>query len=145
MVSVKRIMKTIIRTNMCMLYRPNGEILVQERRKCDWPGLTFPGGHVEPGEGEEEACRREMREETGLSPVSLECLGDFVWDWEEVHRARLFRSSSWTGALSGSREGEVFWCPVESLRDYPFSGDFEKILIRMCEGLPFEERIRRVL
>lgn len=138
-------MKRVIKTNMCMLYRPSGEILVQKRTKGDWPGLTFPGGHVEPGEGEEDSCRREMREETGLSPVSLERLGDFVWDWEEIHRARLFRSDRWEGELHGSNEGRVFWCPVENLKEHPFSDDFDKILLRMCEGLPFEEMVRRIL
>lgn len=138
-------MKVIIKTNMCMLYRASGEILVQSRTKADWPGLTFPGGHVELGEREEDSCRREMREETGLSPVALECLGDFVWDWEAIHRARLFRSDRWEGELHGSGEGLVFWCPVERLREHPFSDDFDKILLRMCKGLPFEDRVRRVL
>jgi len=26
------------------------KILVQDRVNKDWPGVTFPGGHVEPGE-----------------------------------------------------------------------------------------------
>ncbi len=138
-------MKVVIKTNMCMLYRASGEILVQSRTKADWPGLTFPGGHVELGEREEDSCCREMREETGLSPVALECLGDFVWDWEAIHRARLFRSDRWEGELHGSGEGLVFWCPVERLREHPFSDDFDKILLRMCKGLPFEDRVRRIL
>ena len=36
-------------TNMCLIYHDD-MILVQERTKKDWPGLTFPGGHVEKGE-----------------------------------------------------------------------------------------------
>ena len=37
-------------TNMCMLRRSDGMVLVQNRRDPNWGGLTFPGGHVEPGE-----------------------------------------------------------------------------------------------
>lgn len=37
-------------TNMCMVYDGRGNILVQDRKDPGWPGLTFPGGHVEPGE-----------------------------------------------------------------------------------------------
>ena len=33
-------------TNMCLIYKDN-QILVQERTKSDWPGITLPGGHVE--------------------------------------------------------------------------------------------------
>ena len=36
-------------TNMCMVYDGN-QILVQDRMNPDWPGITFPGGHIEPKE-----------------------------------------------------------------------------------------------
>lgn len=41
--------KTIF-TNMCMVYDDNGNVLVQNRLNPDWPGITFPGGHVDAGE-----------------------------------------------------------------------------------------------
>ena len=34
-------------TNMCMICDGHGNVLVQDRRNPDWPGVTFPGGHVE--------------------------------------------------------------------------------------------------
>lgn len=38
-------------TMMVMIENELGEILVQDRKKKDWPGWTFPGGHVETNEG----------------------------------------------------------------------------------------------
>lgn len=41
--------------NMCMITDGDGRVLVQERLSKPsnpWSGLTFPGGHVEPGEME---------------------------------------------------------------------------------------------
>ena len=38
-----------ILTNICLVYKDN-KILVIDRKKKDWPGLTFPGGHVEKNE-----------------------------------------------------------------------------------------------
>lgn len=35
-------------TVLCMVYDEN-KILLQDRVKKDWRGLTFPGGHVEKG------------------------------------------------------------------------------------------------
>jgi 8-oxo-dGTP diphosphatase len=36
-------------TVLCMIYKDN-KLLLQERIKEDWKGLTFPGGHVEKEE-----------------------------------------------------------------------------------------------
>ncbi|EGO5236907.1 NUDIX domain-containing protein [Enterococcus faecalis] len=51
-------------TTLCMIRNQKNEILVQERQKKDWPGWTFPGGHVEKNEGMETAMVRELLEET---------------------------------------------------------------------------------
>lgn len=54
-------------TNLCMLTDDEGRILVQDRTDPSWPGICFPGGHVEPGESFVESVIREVREETGLT------------------------------------------------------------------------------
>ena len=41
--------ESVLLTNMCLIYKDD-EILVQERTKNDWPGLTFPGGHIKKNE-----------------------------------------------------------------------------------------------
>ena len=41
--------ETAVFTNMCMIC-DGDRVLVQDRRNPDWPGITFPGGHVEPGD-----------------------------------------------------------------------------------------------
>ena len=43
---------------MCMVYDGN-RILVQDRMNPNWPGITFPGGHIEPKESFVESVIRE--------------------------------------------------------------------------------------
>ncbi len=45
-------------TCMCMVENPDGSILVQDRAGEDWPGVTFPGGHVEMVEEHKEVLRK---------------------------------------------------------------------------------------
>lgn len=54
--------------------------LVQSRRSGFW---TFPKGHVDEGETDEEAARREILEEAGVSDLEL------LDDLGEYHRPRI--------------------------------------------------------
>jgi len=54
--------------------RRAGLVLVARRREP--PGWEFPGGKIEPGETDEEALRRECREELGVDVIVGELLGE---------------------------------------------------------------------
>lgn len=130
--------QNIILTNMCMLYREDGSFLVEQRLAHDWPGINFPGGHVENDETLEESVRREMKEETGLDVQNLEQCGVFDWNVPAEHLrhvAILYRSSSFSGTLKASAEGPLRWIKESELASYPLSTDFEKVLAVMKKGL----------
>ncbi|MBP9659008.1 MAG: NUDIX domain-containing protein, partial [Proteocatella sp.] len=66
-------------TNMVMIIdRESNRVLVQERTKSP-QGITFPGGHVEPGESIVDSAVREVREETGLEVKNLKHCGVIHW------------------------------------------------------------------
>lgn len=124
----------IILTNLCMLYKDDGSFLVEMREKKDWPGLTFPGGHVEKDESILESVSREMKEETGYDVFDLEPCGYFEWNIVKDstrHLSLLFKSKSFEGELKSSQEGRVFWIKEEDIPLYPLSSDFEALYSMM--------------
>ena len=114
-------------TNLCMISDGNGNILVQNRTKADWPGLCFPGGHVEPGESFVDSVIREVWEETGLTVENPVLCGikQFQTDENERYVVLFFRADRYHGIMHSSEEGEVFWIPREALNQYRLSLDFE--------------------
>lgn len=117
-------------TNMCMVCDDTGNILVQDRKKQDWPGLCFPGGHVEPGESFVESVIREVFEETGLTVENPVLCGIKQFQTEENERyvVLFYKASRFHGELKSSEEGDVFWIPRNTLSDYPLSVDFEEMV-----------------
>ena len=121
-------------TNMCMVYDHDGNILVQDRKNPDWPGVTFPGGHVEPGESFVESVIREVREETGLTVENPVLCGTKQFQDEDGARyvVLFYKASRFHGKLTSSDEGEVFWIPRSTLARYNLSVDFEE-MVRIFE------------
>lgn len=126
--------KTIKLTIMCMVCKDDGSFLVENRIKKDWPGLTFPGGHVEDDELIENAVIREMKEETGLDLLEIEPRGYIEWNefGDNVrHLAMLFRSKKYKGEIKSSKEGEIFFIKEKDISKHLLSNDFEKIYQKM--------------
>lgn len=124
-------------TNMCMVYDHEGNVLVQERPGSDWPGLTFPGGHVEADEALTDAVIREVYEETGLRISSPHLCGVKDWIQEDGSRyiALLYRTNQFEGELLSSPEGQVGWMKLEELAGRELAPDMDSLLAMFLDGL----------
>ena len=122
-------------TNLCMLSDGAGNILVQDRRDPDWPGLCFPGGHVEPGESFVESVIREVWEETGLTVEDPILCGTKQFQTKDGARyvVLFYKATRWHGQLRSSDEGEVFWFPRDTLNQHTLCDDFED-MVRVFES-----------
>ena len=122
--------ESVVFTNMCLIYRDD-EILVQERTKNDWPGLTFPGGHVKKDENFYDSIIREVKEETNLT-----LLHPILCGIEEYKKTNdndryvilFYKCNEFVGELKSSNEGKVFWIKRKDLYQYKLSLDLDRIL-----------------
>ncbi len=115
-------------TNMCMI-TDGSRVVVIDRKKKDWPGVTFPGGKVEPGESFSDAVVREVREETGLDVFAPRLCG--VKDWYENgnrYVVLFYKTSRFAGDLRSSDEGEVRWEELDRLPELDLALDMRDMI-----------------
>jgi 8-oxo-dGTP diphosphatase len=115
--------------NMCMIVSGD-KVLVIDRKKPDWPGVTFPGGHVEKEESFVESVIREVYEETGLTIENPVLCGtkQFQTGVDVRYVVLFYKATRFSGELKSSSEGEVFWIDRKDLPHYPLAPDMEAMV-----------------
>lgn len=118
-------------TNMIMIENDKTkEILVEDRQNPKWPGVTFPGGHVEKNETVVESAVREVFEETGLTINAPKLVG--IKEWPLKGDARyivfLFKTTEFSGTINSSKEGRIFWTTRQELKNYQLPHTFKEML-----------------
>ena len=127
-------------TNMCMISDEAGNVLVLDRQNPDWPGVTFPGGHVEPGESFTASVIREVREETGLTVEDPVLCGIKQFQTESDARYVVFfyKATRYSGTLRSSDEGAVYWVSRQDLHKEKLSMDMME-MVRVMESETLNE------
>lgn len=109
-------MKKIL--TLCIIHQDSRVLLGMKKRgfgKGRWNGF---GGKVETGESIEEAARREMQEEAGVTAGELEKVGIIEFEFEgdptllEVH---IYRGESILGTPTESEEMKPEWFNVDAI------------------------------
>ena len=119
--------------NMCMIVdTANHRVLVQDKVHAKWPGITFPGGHVDDAESIYDSAIREAKEETGLVLSDLEQVGLIHMYNPDTHDRRLiflYKTTHFQGEIIGeTREGKVYWLNMEDLGKTKLSPNMHEYL-----------------
>jgi len=111
----------------------DGRVLAAYRPGPDG-GWEFPGGKVEPGETEEQAAVREIREELDLEIKVGESLGPAV-DISERYRLHVYRASIVAGDPVLREHAELRWFVPADLDEADW----------LIPDRPFVRRLRELL
>ena len=101
-----------------------GEVLMMNRKNYPY-GWACPAGHIDQGEGPEQAAHRETKEETGLQTQEIHKLFQEFIEWNECaqgakgHYWHVYEAKSWLGEIKTSdKEANVIkWIPENKIAE----------------------------
>ncbi len=89
-------------SNFLLTSRPEGKVYAGY-----W---EFPGGKVEPGESIEQALRRELQEELGITIAAAEPWHVLVMDYPHARvRLNFCKVTAWTGTFEMREQQQMAW------------------------------------
>jgi 8-oxo-dGTP diphosphatase len=122
-----------------VIERADRRILIGQRRRGDTSPLKweFPGGKVEPGESDEVALARELREELGAKMVKAAPIGRVVHRYAETAtplEIRFFAASIEPGEVRGNEFEQIAWVLPKELGDYDFLAANAGLVAELATG-----------
>jgi 8-oxo-dGTP diphosphatase len=123
--------KTPLLATDCAVFDAKGRVLLVRRKNPPFQGhYALPGGFVDIGETVEDACRRELREETGVKPGRLRLVGVYS-DPKRDPRGHtcsvvFLAVVRWAKASAGDDAAAVEW--VDEWRKADLAFDHAKVL-----------------
>jgi 8-oxo-dGTP diphosphatase len=128
-------MKPKIRVVGAMIEREGKYLITQRPPRASLPLLwEFPGGKVEPGETDEEALARELREEMAIEVGVGERVIHVEHGYEQYDiDFCVYRCSLRGGAIQHLRVHDHRWVRPEELDQYEFPAADEKTIARLLD------------
>lgn len=119
----------MINSSLCYLEKDGKYLMLHRTKKQNdinkdkWLGV---GGKLEEKESPEDAIKREVKEETGLTLQSFTMRGIVTYlsnQWETEYMF-VFTSTEFTGEVIECNEGDLVWVEKEKVPDLPtWEGD----------------------
>jgi 8-oxo-dGTP diphosphatase len=127
----------VIDVAACIVQASDGRVLLAERtaRQVAAGFWELPGGKIEPGESAASAAARELREETGLTPIDMVPWLKYEHRFPtKLVRLQFFRAHAWEGTALGCEGQRLAWVDPHGPHVGPLLSSNDRALFAL--GLP---------
>jgi 8-oxo-dGTP diphosphatase len=122
-----------------VIERPDRRILIGQRRRGDTSALKweFPGGKVKPGETDEVALARELREELGATLLKSVPIGRVLHNYAETATAleiRFFAVELESTDIRPTAFEQTAWALPRELSEHDFLAANRELVANLATG-----------
>ena len=115
-----------------LIYQNQKILICQRKEEGDHPlKWEFPGGKLKDNENNEEALRRELKEELNLEIVEMCFFDEYLYEYEKLSKKLkriFFQIFKFEGQIQNKVHQQLKWIDISNLSDYDFlEGDLKII------------------
>jgi 8-oxo-dGTP diphosphatase len=102
---------------ICYIFKDDKVLLINKKTGLGAGKVNAPGGRIEPAEMAIDAAIREVREETGLTPLNLKEVGQLSFIFKDGYSLKgiVYFADDCTGEMGETDEADPFWQPVSQI------------------------------
>ena len=115
-----------------LIYQNQKILICQRKEEGDHPlKWEFPGGKLKDNENNEEALRRELKEELNLEIVEMSFFDEYLYEYAKLSKKLkliFFQIFKFEGQIQNKVHQQLKWIDISNLSDYDFlEGDLKII------------------
>ena len=119
----------------------NKKILICQRKEVgDHPlKWEFPGGKVRDFEENQEALRRELKEELNIEIIEMSFFDEYLYEYKELSKKLklvFYHILQFEGEVQNLVHRQLKWIDISNLSDYDFLEGDHKIINKLIQNDP---------
>lgn len=119
----------------------NKKILICQRKEVgDHPlKWEFPGGKVRDFEENQEALRRELKEELNIEIIEMSFFDEYLYEYKELSKKLklvFYHILQFEGEMQNLVHHQLKWIDISNLSDYDFLEGDHKIINKLIQNDP---------
>ena len=117
----------------------NKKILICQRKEVgDHPlKWEFPGGKIKDFEENQEALRRELKEELNIDITEMKFFAEYLYEYKELSKKLklvFYHIFQFEGEIQNLVHHQLKWIDISNLSDYDFLEGDHKIINRLIQN-----------
>ena len=119
----------------------NKKILICQRKEVgDHPlKWEFPGGKLRNFEENQEALRRELKEELNIEIIEMSFFDEYLYEYKELSKKLklvFYHIFQFKGEMKNLVHHQLKWIDISNLSDYDFLEGDQKIINKLIQNDP---------
>ena len=123
-----------------LIYQNKKILICQRKKEGDHPlKWEFPGGKLNDFEENQEALKRELKEELNIEIIEMSFFDEYLYEYKELSKKLklvFYQIFQFEGEMQNLVHRQLKWIDISNLSDYDFLEGDQKIIDKLIQNDP---------